>query len=118
MEPPNGSEGATADRIAEAIAVRVVEIVRRELGVSASAGEWIDAREVARRFGFSRAWVYEHAGRLGAVRVGSGSRPRLRFNARVVAEALREPAPEPVEPEPEPPAGMAIHVPRVRSRGA
>ena len=69
----------------------MVEIVRRELGVSAApAVELIDAREVARRSGFSRAWVYENAGRLGAVRVGDGRRPRLRFDARVVAEVLRE----------------------------
>jgi hypothetical protein len=119
MEPPSNSEGTAADRIAEAIAVRVVEIVRRELAVSAPAGEeWIDAREVARRSGFSRAWVYENAGRLGAVRVGDGRRPRLRFSARVVAEALRERPPEPVDPEPEPPDGLAIHVPRIKSTGA
>ena len=44
-------------------------------------GGLIDAAEVARRHGVTRAWVYEHADRLGAVRLGSGSRPRLRLNA-------------------------------------
>lgn len=114
---------SSEDRIARAVAVKVIELVERELGVAGSQGEeWIDAREVARRSGFSRAWVYENAGRLGAVRVGAGRRPRLRFSARVVSEVLRErPASEPssVDEEPEPSLpGIAIHVPRVRSRGA
>jgi hypothetical protein len=109
------------DRLAEAIASRVIEIVRRELGVLAPARvELIDAREVARRSGFSRAWVYENAGRLGAVRIGDGRRPRLRFDARVVAEVLRErAAARPVEPpETELPDAPSIHVPRIRSKGA
>lgn len=122
MTQRDDNQGTAADRIAEAIAARVVEIVRRELGVSvARPVELIDAREVARRSGFSRAWVYENAGRLGAVRVGDGCRPRLRFDARVVAEVLQERAassrPEPGL-EPEPRDAVAIHVPRVRSRGA
>jgi hypothetical protein len=125
MEHPNDSRGSSRaeDRIAEAIAAKVIEIVQRELGVSATPPhvELIDAREVARRSGFSRAWVYENAGRLGAVRVGDGRRPRLRFDARVVARVLkarstRRPA-APDEPEP-PPSGVAIHVPRIRSKGA
>lgn len=124
MEHPNDSRGTSRaeDRIAEAIAAKVIEIVRRELGVSAPAPvELIDAREVARRSGFSRVWVYENAGRLGAVRVGDGRRPRLCFDARVVARVLearsaRRPA-VPDEPEP-PPPGVAIHVPRIRSKGA
>jgi hypothetical protein len=123
MEQRNdkGGIGGREDRLAEEIASRVIEIVRRELGVSAPARvELIDAREVARRSGFSRAWVYENAGRLGAVRIGDGRRPRLRFDARVVAEVLRERAAAgPVEPpEEEPPGALSIHVPRIRSKGA
>jgi hypothetical protein len=50
----------------------------------------IDAAEVARRHGVTRAWVYEHADRLGAIRLGTGSRPRLRFNPDRVTAALTQ----------------------------
>jgi hypothetical protein len=36
-------------------------------------------RTRSRRMGRSRWWVYEHAGELGAVRLGSGPRPRFGF---------------------------------------
>lgn len=68
----------------EAIARRVVELLGGEHG---SEG-WIDAAEVARRFSLSRDYVYEHAGELGAVRVGSGPKARLRFDPIKVTEAL------------------------------
>jgi hypothetical protein len=36
--------------------------------------------------GVDREWVYEHADQLGAVRLGEGPRPRLRFEVgRAVA---------------------------------
>ena len=35
-----------------------------------------------------RAWVYAHADELGALRLGTGSRPRLRFDPAIVREAL------------------------------
>jgi hypothetical protein len=85
--------GGLEERIAESIAARVIEIVRRELGGEQPArGEWIDAAEVARRTGFSRNWVYENAGRLGAVRFGGGRRPRLRFDPQRVARLVGPPA--------------------------
>lgn len=46
------------------------------------------AAELARRLGVARSYVYEHAGRLGAVRLGDGKRPRLRFDPRVARQAL------------------------------
>jgi predicted DNA-binding transcriptional regulator AlpA len=49
----------------------------------------VDASEIARRTGRSRWWVYEHAGELGAVRLGSGSRPRLAFWSSRVDEYLQ-----------------------------
>jgi len=52
----------------------------------------VTAAELARRFGLSRAWVYEHASSLGAVRLGDGTRPRLRFDPEQVARALEAPA--------------------------
>ena len=106
-------------RIAERVAGRVVELVRDELGLRQSTGEWIDAKEVARRWGFSRAWVYAHARQLGAVPTGDGPRPRLRFDAEQVAEAVSKLGRPAVEDGGETAAvspGAQIHVPRVRSR--
>jgi hypothetical protein len=50
----------------------------------------VDAAEIARLHGKTRSWVYEHAGELGAVRLGSGPRPRLGFSPRRVAERLEK----------------------------
>ncbi len=65
----------------EAIAQRVAELVR-----APEAVQFIDAAEVARRFDVSRDYVYEHADELGAVRLGKGSRPRLKFDVKKVTE--------------------------------
>lgn len=66
-----------------------VESLRRQLAVESEAGGGlIDAAEVARRLGCSRDHVYSHADELGAVRVGVGPRPRLRFDPAVVADRL------------------------------
>jgi hypothetical protein len=49
----------------------------------------LTAAQVAARLGVSRDWVYAHADRLGAVRLGrsqAGAKPRLRFDLnRVIA---------------------------------
>jgi len=74
----------------EAIAHRVAELLRDEV-VACSGPEpahLLTAAEVAKRFGVSREWVYEHKARLGAVALGDGRRPRLRFDPVRVAEAL------------------------------
>lgn len=86
----------------EAVARRVVDLL--------TAGHCddpalIDAAEVARRFGVTRSWAYDHADALGAIRLGNGTRPRLRFNPERVAQALAagrraEPEPQPVPPRP------------------
>jgi hypothetical protein len=67
----------------------------------------VDASEIARRTGRSRWWVYEHAGELGAIRLGPGSRPRLGFwPSRVdeylqAAAHLRQPIPAPRRARPQ-----------------
>lgn len=72
----------------EAVARRVAEILE-ERGLAAPAGhEMINAEEVARRFGVKAAWVRRNADRLGAIRLGSGARPRLRFDPETVAATL------------------------------
>jgi hypothetical protein len=119
---PGGQTALDLDgRIAQAIAAQVVALVREELGLRPAAEDWIDASEVSRRFGLSRSWVYAHARQLGAVPIGSGPRPRLRFDPRVVADALRTSGAaidEQVVGDRESGAGVAIHVPRVRSKRA
>lgn len=71
-----------AQRVAELLAEREPE--RPERGL-------ISAEAVAERWGVSRRWVYEQAERLGARRINSGSRPRLRFDPDQVAEQLGQP---------------------------
>lgn len=67
----------------------------------------VDAREIARRTGRSRWWVYEHAGELSAVRLGAGSKPRLGFwPSRVdeypqAATQLRQPIAAPARTRPQ-----------------
>jgi len=79
-----------ADLLAERLAVRLSGLT------PARAEPLVDAAEIARLHGKTRTWVYEHAGELGAVRLGSGRRPRLGFSPARVAAALEkvdEPAP-------------------------
>lgn len=62
--------------LVEAIARRVVELLdERE-----RASGLVDAASLAQVLGVSRAYVYEHRGELGAITVGDGARPRLRFD--------------------------------------
>ena len=53
----------------------------------------ITAEEAAQRWEVSRRWVYQHAEWLGARPIGTGRRPRLRFDPDEVAERLGEPGP-------------------------
>ena len=79
----------------EAIDHKVVEI----LGHPVDGPEFVDAAEIARRFKVDRGYVYAHADELGAIRLGSGPRSRLRFDPKRVAEVL---APKPFTPDPDP----------------
>jgi hypothetical protein len=75
----------------EAVAQRVAELVAAATAEPASRPERITAEEVSRWWGVSRRWVYDHAEELGARRLGSGRRPRLRFDPDEVAERLGPP---------------------------
>jgi hypothetical protein len=75
----------------EAIALRLAELLASRRAEPPERG-LISAEAVAERWGVSRRWVYEQAERLGARRIGAGSRPRLRFDPDEVAEQLGEPA--------------------------
>jgi site-specific DNA-methyltransferase (adenine-specific) len=79
------AEVVLASESVEAIAQQVAE----RLGQSPAAPETLlSADEVAIRYGVERSWVYEHADQLGAIRLGNGPRPRLRFKAAQVEDFL------------------------------
>jgi hypothetical protein len=71
----------------EAVARRVVELMRAGGGVP-SVRRLVDAGTLAAEFGVTRSWVYEHRDELGAVRIGTGPKPRLRFDLQAAREAL------------------------------
>lgn len=48
----------------------------------------VDAVELAQWLSVDRGWVYEHASELGALRLGSGPRARLRFDLGEVRRRL------------------------------
>jgi hypothetical protein len=54
-------------------------------------GQLLSAAQVAERFNVDRDWVYAHADRLGAMRLGTGPKPRLRFDPDRVAAYLHAP---------------------------
>jgi hypothetical protein len=84
------------DEDIEAIADRVAAKLRRPVGVGL-----IDADEVARMMGVKRDWVYANKERLGAVPIGEGEKPRLRFSLERVRAVMAEGGqPRPGEPAP------------------
>jgi excisionase family DNA binding protein len=90
----------TPDQL-EALAVLVARHLAATLTAPAGdqAPQLLSAAEVAARLGWSRSTVYDHAEQLGAVRLGTGTRPRMRFPAdRVEAYIARA-----ADPQPQPP---------------
>jgi hypothetical protein len=89
------SASSAEARLVDAIARRVVELLeggRARLGAADpgadAQGVCLTVSQVASRYHVSRSWVYAHQRELGAMRLGQGPRARLRFDARVVAEAI------------------------------
>ncbi|MBS1892631.1 MAG: hypothetical protein JST59_15140 [Actinobacteria bacterium] len=80
-------------RSIEALATRLAALLGENHGGAGrrDEGEMITAAEVARRWRVSRRWVYEHARELGALHIGAGPRPRLRFDPIEVAGRLGAP---------------------------
>jgi hypothetical protein len=70
----------------EAVALRVVQLMRS--GDVANDRRLVDAATLAGELGVDRSWVYTHRDELGAVRLGSGSKPRLRFDVQVARAFL------------------------------
>jgi hypothetical protein len=80
--------GAIAAAVAPAVAQAVTEGVL-ELLDGRQANDLVDAADLARVLGVDREWVYEHADQLGAVRLGNGPRPRLRFEVGCAVATFR-----------------------------
>lgn len=71
----------------EAVARRVAELIHSE-GDSHVGRQLIDAATLAAELGVDRSWVYAHRGELGAIQLGAGAKPRLRFDLATAREAL------------------------------
>jgi stage V sporulation protein SpoVS len=67
----------------DAIAARVIARLR---DARSAEDQLVDAAALARALGVSRSTVYEHAADLGAIRLGNGRRPRLRFDLQIAHE--------------------------------
>ena len=100
--------------LVDGTARRVVELLREKGAAPAETPVLLSAAQVAARFGVSRDWVYEHADELGALRLGAGRKPRLRFDAERVATALtpRQGSMGPAEPDAPPRLARQRQVPR------
>lgn len=73
MTPPRGSDGPLADRQPE---------------YTNGRARLVDAVTLADLLGVERAWVYDHAAELGALTLGTGPKPRLRFDPDAVLERI------------------------------
>lgn len=71
----------------EALARRVVELIRSESNPPIGV-RLVDAATLAIELGVERSWVYAHREELGGVQLGTGSKPRLRFDAEHARDVL------------------------------
>jgi hypothetical protein len=78
----------TPDAI-ERVAQRVVQLLHHHPTGELGSPDLLDAGQLARRLGVTRAWVYENAAQLGAIPLGDGPRPRLRFDLAIATQAFR-----------------------------
>lgn len=77
----------------EQVATRVAQLLHRQQEdrerqrVSEPTG-MLTVSELAQHLHLNRAWVYEHADELGAIRLGDGPKARLRFDLHTAKTAL------------------------------
>jgi len=93
----SASELLADDQLLDTLADRLADRLAERLRVPERQEGLVDAREIARLTGKTRRWVYEHARELGAVPLGTGSRPRLGFSPDVIAQLKTAPT-APVAP--------------------
>jgi hypothetical protein len=87
----SASELAAEDRLLDTLADRLADRLAARLSAPERQEGLVDAREIARLTGKTRRWVYEHARELGAVPLGTGSRPRLGFSPEVITQLKAAP---------------------------
>jgi hypothetical protein len=71
-------------------AATIRAIAREVARLSVPGGGLLTASEVAVTFNVTRGRVYAHADELGAILLGDGPRPRLRFDPAVVTQRLQQ----------------------------
>jgi hypothetical protein len=83
-----GRSDAADAGFVEAVARRVVELLREEGAVSREGPRLLTVAAVSQEFGVSTDWLYMNARPLGAIRLGSGPRARLRFDRATIADRI------------------------------
>ncbi len=82
----------------EQVAVRVTQLLQRqhqqEQRRASEPTGMLTVAEIAKHLHLNRAWVYEHADELGAIRVGNGPKARIRFDLPTALKALERHAAE------------------------
>lgn len=66
---------------------RLAKLIAAELASSQPAHQLLSADQLAARLGVSVRYVRDHATELGAIRLGTGSKKRLRFDPQHATEA-------------------------------
>ena len=84
--------------LAEAVAERVVERLGAEPAPPSQPAGLVDAATLARALAVSKSWVYSNSRKLGAVRLGNGPKPRLRFHVGEAVKAHESERPAPATP--------------------
>ena len=78
----------------EQVASRVVQLLyRQQQQEQAKTGEpvgMVTVAEFAAYYKLNPAWVYEHSDELGATRIGSGPKARIRLDFQIAKAGLRE----------------------------
>jgi hypothetical protein len=76
-------------RTIEQLAARTAMLVAEQLEQGRQRQpELLTAAQVSAWWGLTRRWIYLHSEELGAIPVGGGERPRLRFEAEKVIQRL------------------------------
>jgi hypothetical protein len=81
----------TIDRLVQRLTESLSAIADAEPPAPDEPEKMLSAAEVAERWGVDRSWVYQHSHQLGAIPMGNGRRPRLRFDPEQVARVLTGP---------------------------
>lgn len=73
----------------EQIAQRVAQLLHERGETGPRPVRLLDATQLAMHLGVTRTWVYEHAQQLGAIRLGTGAKARLRFDLDTATTAIK-----------------------------